>query len=217
MNRFLTPGQCTTSDLTLIGPYLRILRSDSGSGCHSTRNACTNIFTDRIQHLAEGGNSDFALDVCHGSQIYLAARCGAPRERNGQFRALWCDPPRSPLCREWVVFLCGWHSIVHCAGYWRRGSTPPAPPTIWEFCQRYDLPVPPWATLIAELHRWEHLRPVANRLNSRHAYLVALSRETRLHLYAVESEMRSMERDRQWGFQVTGGVFHSLVMSRSAK
>jgi hypothetical protein len=109
MNRFLTPGQCTTSDLTLIGPYLRILRSDSGSGCHSTRNACTNIFTDRIQHLAEGGNSDFALDVCHGSQIYLAARCGAPRERNGQFRALWCDPPRSPLCREWADFLCGWH------------------------------------------------------------------------------------------------------------
>jgi hypothetical protein len=132
------------------------------------------------------------------SQINLATRCGAPRERNGQFRALWCDPPRSPLCREWVDFLCGWHRIVHRAGFWRRGTTPPAPPTIWEFCQRYDLPVPPWATLNAELHGWEHLRPVANRLNSRHAYLVSLSRETRLRLYTVESEMRSMERDRQW-------------------
>jgi hypothetical protein len=43
-----------------------MLRGDSGSGCQSTRNACTNIFTDRIQHLAKGGNSDFALDVCHG-------------------------------------------------------------------------------------------------------------------------------------------------------
>ena len=27
------------------------------------------------------------------SQINLATRCGAPRERNGQFRALWCEPP----------------------------------------------------------------------------------------------------------------------------
>ena len=132
------------------------------------------------------------------SQINLATRCGAPRERNGQFRALWCDPPRSPLCSEWVGFLCGWHSIVHCAGYWRRGTTAPAPPTIWEFCQRYDLPVAPWATLNAELHGWEHLRPVANRLNSRHAYLVTLTRETGLTIYAVESEIRSMQRDRQW-------------------
>jgi hypothetical protein len=97
-----------------------------------------------------------------------------------------------------VDFLCGWHRIVHRAGYWRRGETPPAPPTIWEFCQRYDLPVPPWATLNAELHGWEHLKPVVNRLNSRHAHLVTLSQETRLHLYAVESEMRSMERDREW-------------------
>ena len=56
------------------------------------------------------------------SQISLATRCGAPRERDGQFKAHWCDPPRSPLCREWVVFLCGWHSIVHQAGYWRRAS-----------------------------------------------------------------------------------------------
>jgi hypothetical protein len=132
------------------------------------------------------------------SEINLATRCGAPRELNGQFRALWCDPPRSPLCSEWLDFLCGWHRIVHRAGYWRRGTTPPAPPTIWEFCQRYDLPVPPWATLNAELHGWDHLKPVANRLNSRHAYLVSLSRETRLRLYTIESEMRSMERDRQW-------------------
>src|ERR1700704_1411251 len=132
------------------------------------------------------------------SQINLAARCGAPRERNGQFRARWCDPPRSPLCREWVDFLCGWHRIVHCAGYWHRGETPPGPPTIWDFRQTYDLPVPPWATLNAELHGWEPLRPVANRPNSRHAYLITLSRHTRLRLYAVESEMRSMERDREW-------------------
>jgi hypothetical protein len=52
--------------------------------------------------------------------------------------------------------------------------------------------------VVAELHGWEHLRRVANRLNSRHAYVVTLSRETRLRLYAVESEMHSMEQDRQW-------------------
>jgi hypothetical protein len=140
------------------------------------------------------------------SQISLATRCGAPRERDGQFKEHWCDPPRSPLCREWVVFLSGWHSIVHSAGCWRRGK-PPAPPTIWEFCQRNDLPVPPWATLNAELHSWEHLRPVANRLNARHAYLVTLSRETRLRLYVVESQMRRMQQDRLWaslGYVQTG-------------
>jgi hypothetical protein len=96
-----------------------------------------------------------------------------------------------------ISFAAG-TGIVHRAGYWRRGTTPPAPPTIWEFCQWYDLPVPPWAMLNAELHGWEHLRPVANRLNSRHAYLVTLSWETRLNRYAVESEKCSMERDREW-------------------
>jgi hypothetical protein len=75
----------------------------------------------------------------------LARSCGSPRETYSQDSRSKPrpDPPRAPSCREWIEFLSGWHQIVHAAGYWRRKSLPPAPPTIWEFCKVYDLPVPP--------------------------------------------------------------------------
>jgi hypothetical protein len=145
-------------------------------------------------------------------QLYLATKCGSPKEVDGQYRALkWCDPPRSPLCREWVSFLSRWHALVYRSSCRLRGW-PPAPPTILEFCRRYDLPVPPWAVRNAELHGWEHLSAVADKLNARHRYLVSLTPEARLHLYSVEAQMRRFEQDRDWALmgwtQTAPGCWH---------
>ena len=135
-------------------------------------------------------------------QQRLARSCGSPREsypRDGRSRPNpRPDPPRAPSCREWIAFLSGWHQIVHGAGHWRRGSVPPSPPTIWEFCERYDLPIPRWAIVNAELHGWHHVEPQIERLAARHAHLASLSADARGQLYEIESLMRRMERDRSF-------------------
>jgi hypothetical protein len=133
----------------------------------------------------------------------LARGCGSPRERRPQDRLskmeAEIDPPRAPSCREWISFLSGWHQIVHQAGYWRRRSVPPAPPTIWQFCEQYDLPIPQWAMLNAEIHGWYHVNPLIETLTVRHAYLSSLSGYGRQQLYEMESLIRRMERDRCLG------------------
>jgi hypothetical protein len=133
-------------------------------------------------------------------QQSLARSCGSPRESNGRHGHSRSeprpDPPRAPTCREWIGFLSGWHRIVHAAGYWRRRELPPGPPTIWEFCERYDLPVPRWAILNAELHGWQHIEPLIERLAARHAHLAGLSVDARRQPYGMESLLRRMEHDR---------------------
>jgi hypothetical protein len=128
----------------------------------------------------------------------LARSCGSPRERYPQDSRSKSqpDPPRAPSCREWIAFLSGWHQIVHAAGHWRRRNLPPSPPTIWKFCEQYDLPIPRWAILNAELHGWQHIEPLAERLTARHAHLASLSADARRELYEMESLMRRMERNR---------------------
>ena len=128
----------------------------------------------------------------------LARSCGSPRERYSQDSRSKPrpDPPRAPSCREWIEFLGGWHRIVHAAGYWYSGTVPPSPPTIWEFCEQYDLPIPPWAILNAELHGWDHVMPLIERLTARHAHLASLSPDARQQLYETESLMHRAERDR---------------------
>jgi hypothetical protein len=131
-------------------------------------------------------------------KLTLARSCGSPRERYSQDSRSKPrpDPPRAPSCREWIEFLSDWHRIVHVPGYRRRGTVPPAPPTIWEFCEGYDLPVPRWAILNAEIHGWHHVQPLIDRLTARHAHLASLSADARRQLYETESLMRRMERDR---------------------
>jgi len=145
-------------------------------------------------------------------QIYLGTKCGSPKEMNGQFKAKWCDPPRSPLCREWLSFLSGWHALVHRSGCGLRGW-PPAPPSIYQICQRFDLPVPDWGVSNAELHGWDHLKALADKLNARHQYLASLTPETRSRLYKVEALMRRLEQDRDYALkgwvQTSPGAWHS--------
>jgi hypothetical protein len=93
-------------------------------------------------------------------------------------------------------FLSRWHRIVHAAGYWLRGEVPLPPPTIWEFCERYDLPVPRWAILNAELHGWRHVEPLIKKLTARHAHLATLSADARRQLYEIESLMHRMGHER---------------------
>src|SRR6476660_8911455 len=114
-------------------------------------------------------------------QLYLATRCGSPREFDGQYRSRkWSDPPRSPLYREWVAFLSNWHRIIHHSGPdCRQKGWPVVPPTIFKFCQKFDLPVAPWAIDNARRHGWTDLIEVADELNARHAHLASLSQETR--------------------------------------
>jgi hypothetical protein len=137
----------------------------------------------------------------------MARSCGSPGENrhDGDSRSEpRPDPPRSPSCRQWIVFLSGWHRIVHAGGYWRRRELPPSTPNIWEFCERYDLPVPRWAILNAELHGWRHLEPLIARLAARHAHLASLSADAREQVSQMESLLRRMEHDRQ--FASTGCI-----------
>ncbi|PWT78345.1 MAG: hypothetical protein C5B58_15395 [Acidobacteria bacterium] len=129
----------------------------------------------------------------------LARSCGSPKERHSEDSGSRPrpDPPRAPSCCEWIELLSGWHRIVHAGGYWRRGTVPPAPPTIWEFCEVYDLPIPPWAILNAEIHGWDHLKPLIETLTARHAHLASLSVDARRELYEAESRMQRMEYDRK--------------------
>jgi hypothetical protein len=140
-------------------------------------------------------------------QQTLARSCGSPRENRQDDHSRSeprPDPPRSPSCREWIAFLSDWHRIVHAAGYWRRRELPPSPSNIWEFCERYDLPVPRWIILNAELHGWRHLDPQIERHSARHAHLASLSVNARRQGYEMKSLLRRMEHDRY--FASTGCI-----------
>jgi hypothetical protein len=143
-----------------------------------------------------------------GLQQRQGRSCGSPRESDRRDSSSESeprpDPPRAPSCREWIAFLSSWHRIVHAAGFWRLRSVPPSPPMIWEFCERYDLPVPRWAILNAELHGWRHLEPLIERLAARHANLARLSAYARRQVSEMDSLLRRMEHDRY--FASTGCI-----------
>jgi hypothetical protein len=54
-------------------------------------------------------------------KVYLATRCGSPREYDSQYRRdVWSDPPRAVTVAEWIVFLDGWVQTGSGAWQWHR-------------------------------------------------------------------------------------------------
>ena len=126
--------------------------------------------------------------------LWLATACGSPTQYDGQYRReVWSDPPRAITVQEWVVFLDGWHRIIHAGNIDARSKGwPPAPPTIWQFSQSYDLPIGDWAIENAQRHGWTDKIELARKQAERHEYLRSLSAESRLSLFAMERRLRHL-------------------------
>ena len=135
--------------------------------------------------------------------LWLATACGSPTQYDGQYRSqVWSDPPRPITVQEWVVFLDGWHRIIHAGNIDARSKGwPPAPPTIWQFSQSYDLPIGEWAIENAQRHGWLDMLALARKQAERLAYLRSLTPESRLSLFAMEREVASAGARSELGTQ----------------
>jgi hypothetical protein len=101
-----------------------------------------------------------------------------------------------------------WHRLVHSGVKDARSKNwPIQPPTIYRFCEIYDLPLAGWAIENAELHGWNDQLELAESLKKRHEYLCSLSPAARMELYKMQGYMRRLESDREWslkGYVQTG-------------
>jgi hypothetical protein len=154
----------------------------------------------------------------------LATHCGSPLLYDSQWvREGWSDPPRPVTVTEWLELMSAWHRLLHTGSPEARSKNwPIAPPSIWQFSDKYDLPVGGWETENARLHGWTEMLGLAERQAQRHAYLRTLTPEIRLHLYETQRWMRRLERGRDWalrGYVETGpGHWHwprRLQMNRT--
>jgi hypothetical protein len=136
----------------------------------------------------------------------LALHCGAGRLYDSQWARdeSWSDPPRAPSITEWLKFLSSWHyqrSLSHPEA--RSKNWPGPPPTIWEFCEGYDLPVPDFAIENAQRHGWTDKLTIAAKQAERHAYLQSLTSESRLRLFKMQRYMERLKHDREMASKAT--------------
>ena len=95
----------------------------------------------------------------------LATHCGSGRLYDSQWIGEgWADPPRCPELREWLDLLSAWHRLLHSGSPEARSKNwPIPPPSIWKFCDSFDLPVPDWAVENASRHGWTDQLAIAEK------------------------------------------------------